>query len=679
VTKVRKLLLYSLLAILATGSWTAAAQARPTERGAHSPVASASALFDCGGNAGKSINRLIAGWKKKHVWDDVQRRIRAMGYSSTDFPNVRALLVERTVAVPLSKRQRLRNTRCVGGHMRSFGTRVRPRGYLVRVFLPQSLSRKDICSKVSAVCKKHRRKLKALAQLACGNVSPSVVEVEIIVVVVVEEAPKPPKPQPQPQPSPQPTPIPQPPMGNCNVVVSGNTGTVNVNQCNYTIIIVCSGVNITFGGPNVNEVNQAVKQYEESHNCNVVTPPPTPTPTPTPSPTPTPTPPPKVKVKLVKFCFVDGNKVECPKDFGFSVNGNGGFTNSGGEVTNLVEVNSGTQVTVCETDPKGWTRDGDQCQTVTTTGSDATITFKNKKVTPPPPKAHAKLVKKAFVDGSSKTLTGGQFSFSVSVNGEVKFSTTNAASGSSRDLGDFNAGDVVKVCETNSDGFTPDDECIPHTMVADETFTFTVINRKTTPKVPQPHANASAPCPSSGSVRAVTVTLTNTGNADAVNVAVEVTGASNSPASFTVHPGQTLTPTFSTSTDIDVRVRAMFGSDTLFDQTFPKCEQPPKPKVTCLTHHDVFSGGQIDLEIKASFADGTQPTLTPDDVQFWADEGNMMDGTKHTYTDSSGTYWVQRWQAPATTITHVASWHASVRGAEAPCSNDNNVVADSGW
>jgi hypothetical protein len=106
---------------------------------------------------------------------------------------------------------------------------------------------------------------------------------------------------------------------------------------------------------------------------------------------------------------------------------------------------------------------------------------------------------------------------------------------------------------------------------------------------------------------------------------------------------------------------------------------PPKPKVTCLTHHDVFSGGQIDLEIKASFADGTQPTLTPDDVQFWADEGNMMDGTKHTYTDSSGTYWVQRWQAPATTITHVASWHASVRGAEAPCSNDNNVVADSGW
>jgi hypothetical protein len=198
-------------------------------------------------------------------------------------------------------------------------------------------------------------------------------------------------------------------------------------------------------------------------------PPPTSTPTPTPSPTPTPTPPPKVKVKLVKFCFVDGDKVECPKDFGFSVNGNGGFTNSGGEVTNLVEVNSGTQVTVCETDPKGWTRDDDQCQTVTATGSYATVTFKNKKVTPPPPKAHANLV------------------------------------------------------------------------------------------------------------RMVTVTLTNTGNADAVNVAVEVTGASNSPASFTIHPGPPLTPTFSTTTDIDVHVRAMFGSNTLFDQTFPKCEKPPTP------------------------------------------------------------------------------------------------------
>jgi hypothetical protein len=222
-------------------------------------------------------------------------------------------------------------------------------------------------------------------------------------------------------------------------------------------------------------------------------PPPKPTPTPTPSPTPTPTPPPKVKVKLVKFCFVDGDKVECPKDFGFSVNGNGGFTNSGGEVTSLVEVNSGTQVTVCETDPKGWTRDGDQCQTLTATGSYATVTFKNKKVTPPPPKAHAKLVKKAYVDGNSKTLTGGEFSFSVSVNGSVKFSTTNAASGSSRDLGDFNAGDVVKVCETDSDGFTPDDECITHTMVAGETFTYSFVNRKTTPPTPPTVTNVTQP------------------------------------------------------------------------------------------------------------------------------------------------------------------------------------------
>jgi hypothetical protein len=108
---------------------------------------------------------------------------------------------------------------------------------------------------------------------------------------------------------------------------------------------------------------------------------------------------------------------------------------------------------------------------------------------------------------------------------------------------------------------------------------------------------------------------------------------------------------------------------------------PPSPKLTvsCLTHHDVFSGGQIDLEIKATFSDGTQPTLTPSDVQFWVDEGNMMDGTKHTYSDSSGTYWVQRWQAPLSTMDHVVTWHASVQGAQAPCSNDNNVVANGGW
>jgi hypothetical protein len=115
----------------------------------------------------------------------------------------------------------------------------------------------------------------------------------------------------------------------------------------------------------------------------------------------------------------------------------------------------------------------------------------------------------------------------------------------------------------------------------------------------------------------------------------------------------------------------------------PPVQPPPPPpptlKVSCLTNHDVFSGGQIDLEIKAVYSNGTQPTLSPNDVQFWVDEGNMMDGTKHTYTDSSGTYWVQRWQAPTSTMDHTVTWHASVAGAQAPCSGVNNVVATGGW
>jgi hypothetical protein len=107
--------------------------------------------------------------------------------------------------------------------------------------------------------------------------------------------------------------------------------------------------------------------------------------------------------------------------------------------------------------------------------------------------------------------------------------------------------------------------------------------------------------------------------------------------------------------------------------------KPPTLTVSCLTNHDVFSGGQIDLEIKAVYSNGTQPTLSPADVQIWADEGSMMDGTKHTYTDSSGTYWVQRWQGPITTITHTVKWHAMVKGATNTCDGVNNVVADSGW
>jgi hypothetical protein len=312
----------------------------------------------------------------------------------------------------------------------------------------------------------------------------------------------------------------------------------------------------------------------QTQKCIMPTPTPSPTPTPTPSPTPTPTPTPPPKVGKPTANAV------CPPNFGAGLDVS--FSNGSDANADVAfYVNGQLKVTLAPGGSDTQNVAVAEGGTITVTGKVQgnvvfTKSFTRNCPAPPPPKAHAKLVKKAFVDGNSKTLAGGEFSFSVSVNGQVKFSTTNAATGSARDLGDFNAGDDVEVCETNSDGYTPDDNCVSHTMSADETFTFTIVNRKTTSK-PQPHATASAPCPSSGDSRTVTVTLTNTGNADAVNVAVEVTGAANSPASFTVHPGQTLTPTFSTSTDIDVRVRAMFGGDTLYDQTFPKCEKPPTP------------------------------------------------------------------------------------------------------
>ena len=561
----RKLL---LLAILMAGLLPAAAQAAPRQPNSR-PIANASALFDCGGNSGKSLNHLVTGWKHKHVWDDVKRRIRHMGYSSTDFPNVKALLRDRTVAVPLAHKQRLRNTRCVGGHMRSFGTRVRPKGYLVRVFLPKNMSLEDVCGALHKGCKKTAPTLQGLAQLACGNVTPS--KVKVILIVVVVHHPHKPTPTPLPTPSPSPTPT---VSGNCNVVVMGSGNNVNVSQCNYTIVIVCSGVNVTFGGPNSDSVNQAVKQYEESHHCNTVVV--TPTPTPTPSPSPTPTPPSKAHAWLSKKAYVDNNLVTLSGgEFTFTVSVNGSQVNTvtnaaSGSTRDVGEFDGGDVVKVCDPDQNGFTPDV-RCITHTmSAGENYTFSFVNRKTTPkpvpsasatsscpsgggngtitvtlsnsgnadamfavdvngspssysvgpggtksvsfvlgtsadvrvqvvsngvklldrtfphcaPPPPGHAKLAKKAYVDGNLKTLSGGEFTFSVSVNGTVKTTVTNAASGSFRDLGDFNVGDTVKVCETDAGDYTPDSVCITHTMSSGETFAFVFINRKTTPPPP---------------------------------------------------------------------------------------------------------------------------------------------------------------------------------------------------
>jgi hypothetical protein len=100
--------------------------------------------------------------------------------------------------------------------------------------------------------------------------------------------------------------------------------------------------------------------------------------------------------------------------------------------------------------------------------------------------------------------------------------------------------------------------------------------------------------------------------------------------------------------------------------------------ITCLTSHDVFSDGQVDLEVKVTRSDGTQPMLSPSDINWWVDEGAMVPGTVHTYTDASGVYWVDRWHAPITTMDHNVTWHASVAGGN-QCSNVMTVRADSGF
>lgn len=100
------------------------------------------------------------------------------------------------------------------------------------------------------------------------------------------------------------------------------------------------------------------------------------------SPPPPPPPPGKGKVTLVKYAFVDGSKVSTPSGFGFAVNGFG-FSNTG-EVTNIGDFQVGTSVTICETNPMGWTADK-SCETQTVSSGGNTFVFTNRKTTPPPP------------------------------------------------------------------------------------------------------------------------------------------------------------------------------------------------------------------------------------------------------------------------------------------------------
>lgn len=141
-------------------------------------------------------------------------------------------------------------------------------------------------------------------------------------------------------------------------------------------------------------------------------------------------------------------------------------------ITSTSSSTSTSTTTTTYSCPAGWTLNGTQC-----------------KLCPPPcpPKAHAYLGKAAYLDGNPVTLVGGEFSWTEYVNNVFVKNVSNAASSATKDLGDFNADDVVKLCETNSGGYTADQVCITHTMSAGEVYTFQFVNRKVTLPPPVNH------------------------------------------------------------------------------------------------------------------------------------------------------------------------------------------------
>jgi hypothetical protein len=142
---------------------------------------------------------------------------------------------------------------------------------------------------------------------------------------------------------------------------------------------------------------------------------------------------------------------------------------------------------------------------------------------------------------------------------------------------------------------------------------------------PKPSATASASCPPSGSNGAITVVLSNTGSADAV-IFVDVNG---SVTTYTVHPGQTQTPSFVLGTSVDVRVKASSNGVLLLDQAFPHCVPPPPPPSPPSVSVNFVQ------EIDAS--NGTSTFTMPTCGQVMAPSGDSLSITFHVNHGSYGT------------------------------------------
>jgi hypothetical protein len=216
--------------------------------------------------------------KKNGTWRHMGGIVRANAntyhFHPIDGDTIDTWFNRQAIILPKAKAGIIPNTGCSGMRVGNLLDKQVAKSWPLVVALPDRFTNKDVRSHRTKRFKKRIIiRVAFLGQASCINGTSRAFVVKV--TAFVRKGHKPHKPCVCPKPHPTPQPLP----GNCTVVVSGRGNTVNVSQCNYTIIIVCSGVNITFGGPNANAVNQAVKQYEASHNCNVVTtPPPTPPP-----------------------------------------------------------------------------------------------------------------------------------------------------------------------------------------------------------------------------------------------------------------------------------------------------------------------------------------------------------------------------------------------------------------
>jgi hypothetical protein len=528
-------------------------------------VGTASAtLTSCGGAVG-SPQQMVAKWKGMGVFADGSKLFRSGGFSKVDFPSIDKLVAQRAVMAPLASATVVPNTACGGGHMVPFGSRQRPRGYPMAVMLPNNLSKSDRCSHVGRGCKSERVWVFAFGQGLCSNGTHK----RVLVVIIIKKVPtkhKPPAHKP-------PVVTPPPPQGNCNVVIIGNGN--NVSACNVTIVIICSGVNVVIGGPDSNSVNQAVQQYEQSHNCNVKAPP----------PPPVVPPPATATVKLVKYAYIDSSKVATPSGFGFTANGVA-FTNTG-ENTTVGTYQVGTSVTTCEVNAMGWTQDK-TCETQIVASNGNTFVFTNSKKTPPPPPKAPTVSAQAqacvnqgesngvvngtvtnpngTADIADISLDGHSTSVSVAANGLASFSLSGFAPGT------YSGTATLRTAGTSASFSVPVAQCPP------------------SPKVEKPSATASASCPSSGGNGSGSVIVSNGSDANAnTTITVNING---SITTHTLAPGESQTLNFTVGTDTDVHIIVTSSNgNVLYENTFPHCVKPPAPKPSASASSSCPVGG----------------------------------------------------------------------------------------